>query len=101
MHYFRIFFKKFKQPFVNFFERLEKNTVYWKVWDSFRKASKIFLINCKRFLILAYFSNEFKKAFITFSRVWTRNTIYWKFFENFPKISKNFLGKLQKTLILA
>ena len=94
MHYFCIFFKKFKKPCVNFLRLWTKNTMYWKFWENFRK-----LLNMHYFSI---FSKDFRNhAFIfrAFGRKHNLLEIFEKIFENFHKnIAKNafFLHIFQK-----
>ena len=62
--------------------------------DNFRKLAKKFSENCKKCIILTYFSKFFKKPFVPFSRVWTKNAKVGKFSRNSRKFLTNFLNFL-------
>ena len=102
-------------PFINWFMETEayagKNFRGFKVmtglvggpWGraprtpgNFRKfAKKISVENCKKCIIVEYFSKFFYKPCINFSRVWTKNTNCWEILRNFWKFSKYFFRKFR------
>ena len=88
MHYFRRFFKKFKNPELNFRAFGGKNTSFGKFLRKFWKFSKFWKIsyeNSKERTTLAYFSTKIEKTWVKFSRVWTKNANCWQILRKFSK----------------
>ena len=89
MHYFSIFFEKFKKPCVNFTCVWTKNTNSWEFLIDFRKFSKNIFWKFRTIHYFSIFFKRFNKPCVNFSRVWTKNTIGWGNFEKILRFFEN------------
>ena len=95
MHYFSIFFTKFKKLCVDFLRVWTKNPNCWEILRKFSKNLKIFLTQIVKNALFQHIFKKVNKQCVNFSRVLTKNTNCWEIFEKFLKIfDQNSIGKL-------
>ena len=74
--------------------------MYWEFWENFRKFWKFSSENCKKYIILAYFSNNLTNFAFIFCAFGRKTQIVGKSWENFEIFWWKFLRKIEFFIFL-
>ena len=95
MHYFSIFFTKFKKPRVDFLRFGRKRQFIGNFEKTFENFQNFSSENCLKCIILAYFSNKLTNYALVFCAFGRQMQIVGKFWENFEIFWWKFYRKIE------